>query len=178
MGVACGVALLEHRAFATARHLAAATPVPIIVSNSTPPVAVADDPDQGSAEGIFDPSAVVFKDSVYMTYSSVPTQSLIRTRLAQREAENGTWHFLTEINAPYNATLPGASCPRGLCEGTVVHEVSSLVLDPTDPDSARRVKVRWVAVALNRLVRLHVLLVVALQVLTHTYLVGGDGAFH
>ena len=119
-----------------------ATPVPIVVSNSTPPIVVTGD--EGSIEGIFDPSAVVSVDSVFMTYSSVPAANLIRTRLAALEgsATAPNWKFMSEINEPYDASLPGTSCPGGMCNGTVVHEVSSLMLDPTDPRPEKRVKVR------------------------------------
>lgn len=130
-------------AFAAPRDVSAvnarATPIPTIISNASSPLVVVGD--KGSVEGIFDPSAVIAGNALVMSYSSVPTQEAIRTRLAVFDDGRSEWRFLTDINSPYNATIPGSSCPGGLCPGTVVHEVSSLIIDPSDPDVTRRVKV-------------------------------------
>jgi len=124
-----------------------------VIPNTTTPVSISGD--AGSTFGVFDPSTVrAAGGPVYMTYSSVPAPNGIRTRLARQMAP-GAWAFLTEVNAPFNASLPGSGCPGGVCNGTVVHEVSTLLEDVGDPDPARRIKV-----------------------LAHTYLVGDDGQLH
>lgn len=129
-------------AFGLGRAAGTLIPEPTVVSNATPPITVFGD--NGSLNGIFDPSAMIFGNSVYMTYSAVPAANAIRTRLAvlAGAANASQWTFLTELNAPFSASLPGTSCPGGVCVGTVVHEVSSLVVEDEDPDPLRRVKVR------------------------------------
>lgn len=159
--VACGfdgVAL----SFAQARllhgrsqaHARSPLPPSTVVPVTTPPLAVQGDP--GELEGIFDPSTRFASDGrLYMSYSVVPAQNLLHQRMAVAAGAGGAWQYVTALNAPFNATLPGTGCPGGSCTGTVVHEVSSLVEDVGDPDPDRR----W-------------------KLFTHTYLVGVDGTFH
>jgi len=69
-------------------------PEPTVVSNAMPPITVLGD--NGSLNGIFDPSAMIFGNSVYMTYSAVPAANAIRTRLAALAgaANASQWNFL------------------------------------------------------------------------------------
>jgi hypothetical protein len=101
--------------------------------------------DAGSALGIFDPSIVYPAGAPggAMSYSSVPDQYSIRTRIALSPDAGATWTFVAEANVPTPAIVTSsdpAECPTGTCTGRMISEVSSLVIDPDDPDPARRWK--------------------------------------
>ncbi len=101
--------------------------------------------DVGSTLGIFDPSVVypAGASAGALAYSSVPSQSSIRTRIALSADAGGTWTFFAEANAPEPTTIASsnpADCPTGTCTGNLISEVASLVFDPTDPDPASRWK--------------------------------------
>lgn len=115
--------------------------------------------DQGSTLGIFDPAFVYPAGAPggAMAYSSVADQHSIRTRIALSNDRGATWIKVADVNAPVAATLSSSSpseCPGGACTGFLIDEVSTLILDPADPDPARRWKVmthRYLAEADNRL---------------------------
>jgi hypothetical protein len=102
--------------------------------------------DAGSTLGIFDPSIVYPAGAPggAMSYSSVPDQHSIRTRIALSADAGATWTFVVEANAPTPAIVGStdpAECPEAApCVGAMISEVSSLVIDPDDPDPARRWK--------------------------------------
>ncbi|MCA9679881.1 MAG: hypothetical protein KC464_32925, partial [Myxococcales bacterium] len=116
--------------------------------------------DPGSTMGIFDPS-LVYPDGApggAMSYSSVPDQHSIRTRIALSGDAGASWTFVVEVNAPQAATITTADtveCPGGTCTGAFISEVSSLIIDPDDPDPTRR----W-------------------KLLAHRYLVESDDTLH
>lgn len=78
-----------------------------------------------------------------MSYSSVPSQDAIRTRVAVSGDMGATWTFVAEANQPQAITVDTtetARCGGATCSGNLIHEVSSLVLDATDPNANRRWK--------------------------------------
>lgn len=116
--------------------------------------------DTGSTLGVFDPSLVYPAGAPggAMAYSSVPDQHSIRTRIALSGDAGATWTFVAQANQPVAATLPStdaSECPGGACAGFLIDEVSSLIIDPTDPDP----QARW-------------------KLFTHRYLAGADNALH
>jgi hypothetical protein len=101
--------------------------------------------DTGSAMGIFDPSIVypAGANAGALAYSSVPNQETIRTRIAVSNNAGTTWTFVAEANVPEPATLPSSDateCPGGACTGNLISEVSSLIIDPLEPNAQRRWK--------------------------------------
>ncbi len=116
--------------------------------------AIAISGDSGSALGIYDPSIVAppGTSTILMSYSSVPAQNQVFTRLAASTDLGATFNYVVDINAPAPLSIP---CSAGICSGSLVHEVSSLVADPDDPDASRRYKV-----------------------FTHSYMVIGQNTLH
>jgi hypothetical protein len=101
--------------------------------------------DTGSALGIFDPSIVypTAASAGALAYSSVPTQETIRTRIAVSSDTGATWTFVAEANVPEAATIPSSDateCPGGACSGNLISEVSSLIIDPLEPNAQKRWK--------------------------------------
>jgi hypothetical protein len=101
--------------------------------------------DVGSTRGVFDPSVVYPAGAPggAMAYSSVPNQHAIRTRIALSPDAGATWTFVAEANTPEAAivtTTDLAACPGGTCIGSMISEVTSLIIDPDDPDANRRWK--------------------------------------
>src|SRR5580692_6519793 len=98
--------------------------------------------DTGSTEGIFDPSLAYPPAATtgYMTYSSVPAAAGVHTRIATSSDHGASWSYVGDVNDSSAATVPTTDltvCLAATCSGTWVHEVSSIVLDPGDPDAAR-----------------------------------------
>lgn len=136
---------------------AATCPEPVGVP-PTDEVIVAGDP--GAALGIFDPSIVYPKGAPggAMSYSAVPTQETIVTRIALSADNGASWVYVAQPNVAEPATLPSTNataCPGGTCSGNLISEVSSLVLDADDPDASAR----W-------------------KLFAHRYLVGPQVALH
>ncbi|MBC8133902.1 MAG: hypothetical protein H7X95_13035 [Deltaproteobacteria bacterium] len=101
--------------------------------------------DPGSPRGIFDPSLVypAGAPAGALSYSSVAATNDIRTRIAVSTDAGATFRTIAEANAPATTTVDSAGdpgCPGGRCTGQLLHEVSSLIIDPDDPDAARRWK--------------------------------------
>jgi hypothetical protein len=96
--------------------------------------------DEGSASGIFDASIVYPSgaSSGLMTYSSVPAQGDVHTRIAASSDGGATWTYIAHVNdaqdvtATFTAADPGCPGAAATQNGRVIHEVSSLVDDPTD----------------------------------------------
>lgn len=113
---------------------------PVVVPLSTPPLAVVG---LGApARGVFDPSLAATGDAAapaLLSLSAVEATDDISTVVAAFSAASGAWELLARVNAANrSAALP---CAGGApCAGSVVHEVSSLVLDAGDPDARRRCK--------------------------------------
>jgi hypothetical protein len=106
--------------------------VPTIVEGaSANEVTVANDPP--SAGGIFDPSIVypAGAPAGAMAYSAFKAKDDITTRIAISNDEGATWTYAATANA--TVALPGGA-------GNLIHEVSSLVFDASDPDAARKWK--------------------------------------
>ena len=109
----------------------------------TPELAIAGDP--GSPMGIFDPSMVYPSGAIggALSYSSVSSQDAIRTRIAVSADAGAHWTYVTDANTVEAATIDSTDpvvCPGGSCSGNLINEVSSLILDPEDPDPTRRWK--------------------------------------
>lgn len=109
-----------------------------------PALSVAGDPG-GATLGYGDPS-LAYADGApagFLTYTAVSIGSA-HTRVATSTDRGATWSFVGDVNAATPITVatsdPGV-CGAASCGGTWVHEVSSIVEDPTDPDPARRFKV-------------------------------------
>jgi len=113
---------------------------PIVVPLSTPPLALAG---LAPARGLFDPSLVATGNAAapsLITLSVVEATDNISTVVAAFVAASGAWVPLARVNAANRSdALP---CAGGApCAGSVVHEVSSLVIDSFDPDASRLCKV-------------------------------------
>lgn len=112
---------------------------PLVVPLSTPPLALAG---ITPARGLFDPSLAATGDSAVpavLALSAVEATDNISTVVAAFVAASGAWVHLARVNAANRSdALP---CAGGApCAGSVVHEVSSLVLDAYDPDASRLCK--------------------------------------
>lgn len=136
-----------------------ACPAPFQLATATATeLAITGDP--GAALGIFDPSFVYPAEATggAMSYSAVPTQETIRTRIAVSSDHGATWTYVAEPNVPEPAVLASSDpieCPGGTCSGNLTSEVTSLVYDADDPAPARR----W-------------------KLFAHRYLVGAGVALH
>ena len=110
----------------------------------SPLIAVGGDPG-GAALGYGDPSLLYPADAGagFMTYTAVAPSSAF-TRFATSTDRGASWSYLGDVNAvtPLTITTSDNSvCGAASCDGSWVHEVSSLIDDPTDPNPARRFKV-------------------------------------
>jgi hypothetical protein len=107
------------------------------------PVAISGDP--GAPGGFGDPSVLYPTDAGtgYLTYTAVAVASA-NTRWASSTDHGATWTYGGDVNAVTPLTIVTSDdgvCDAGMCTGSWVHEVSSLIDDPGDPDSTRRYKV-------------------------------------
>jgi hypothetical protein len=107
-------------------------------------VTVAGDP--GPTLGIFDPSLFYPEDAGMglMTYSSVPDQRSVHTRMAASQDHGLTWTYVQAVDQPTAQTIsnPDLSvCGSATCPGRRIHEVSSLAVDLLDPNPAAAFKV-------------------------------------
>ena len=128
---------------------ASPTPVPIPTADLLTPSAgnrflVIGDP--GSAKGIFDASFAVPAPGTLgvMTYSSVTAIQEVFTRVGVTTNGGMSWHYLRDVNGIEPTTISDAGltvCGAAMCDGNILHETSSLVLDSTDPDPDREFKV-------------------------------------
>ncbi|MEO8552835.1 MAG: hypothetical protein ABI678_22810 [Kofleriaceae bacterium] len=92
--------------------------------------------------GVFDPSIIYPADAPggAMVYSAVPTQETIRTHLALSPDHGATWTYVAELNTPQAMTIASSECTGGACTGNLISEVASLIIDPAEPDPAKRWK--------------------------------------
>ncbi len=101
---------------------------------------------QGEAPGlgIFDPSLEYDQTGVgWMSYSAVTSGAppdRVNTHLARSDDKGATWRFVAEINVAVNDTITIGGAPTA---GVWLHEVSTIVCDPGDPDPQRRWKLYW-----------------------------------
>lgn len=128
-------------------------PLPLALSAPLPPPSVfpLDSPRLAvlgattPARGIFDPSLISTGNSEFpfaLTYSGVQETSNISTRLAVYDAAAGAFVHVSFVNAAEGpAPFPCAAAPQPPCTATLIHEVSTLLADPTDPDPAAAIKV-------------------------------------
>lgn len=109
------------------------------------------------AMGVFDPSIIYPADAPggAMAYSAVPTQETIRTHVALSPDHGATWTYVAELNAPEATAIASTECTGGTCTGNLISEVTSLIIDPAEPDPAKR----W-------------------KLFAHRYLVGPNVALH
>jgi hypothetical protein len=97
--------------------------------------------------GIFDPSLVYPRGAPTgaMAYSAVNAPGDISTAVAVSSDNGQSWRGAASVNraTPLSVSVPATSmrCPGGTCNGTLVHEVPSLIEDTSDPDGTRRWKV-------------------------------------
>lgn len=138
--------------------LDAADAAPQVDAGSCPPAAaktLAVDPatsteltvsgDVGSTAGLFDPAIVwpAGAPTGVMSYSSVPSQDAVFTRVATSSDAGKTWTWAADVNAPEDVTYPTTAtgvCPGDSCTGRIAHEVSTIAVDPSD-DANRRYKI-------------------------------------
>ncbi|MEZ4226133.1 MAG: hypothetical protein R3B13_34625 [Polyangiaceae bacterium] len=108
------------------------------------PLAVIGDPP--ATRGIFDPDLEypVGAPDGAMSYSAVQSTHEISTRIAVSGDQGATWTYVAAANTSGPLTIPVAAtsmrCSGGSCSGHWIHEVSSLIADPSDPDAGRRWK--------------------------------------
>src|SRR5207302_5617874 len=77
-------------------------------------------------------------------YSTVPAQDQIHTRVAASNDNGASWAYFQDVNQATAITIQTTDmsvCGAASCTGTWIHEVPSIVVDLTDPNSARRFKV-------------------------------------
>jgi len=96
--------------------------------------------------GIFDASLEYAAGSEFglMTYTAVPDPAHVHIAIAASIDGGSTWHYQSDVTLAQPitiATLDEDVCGADTCTGTFVHESSSLVIDPEDPDVDRRLKV-------------------------------------
>ncbi|HTQ42036.1 MAG TPA: hypothetical protein VMI75_04705 [Polyangiaceae bacterium] len=80
----------------------------------------------------------------FVAYTNTP-MALLETYFARSNDSSGTWSFVAKVNTATSAMLPSGgfvSCGgASSCPATLVHEVPTLVDDPSDPDPSRRFKI-------------------------------------
>jgi hypothetical protein len=108
---------------------------------SNPPLVVAGD--TGSVNGISDPSLSWPSGSAagYLSYSTLQSTSLF-TRIA-KTTDGKSFTYLNDANAYVDLSVTTSDtgvCGSSTCTGRLVHETSSLIDDPLDPDPTRRFK--------------------------------------
>ncbi len=102
--------------------------------------------DPGAASlGYGDPSVFYAADASvgWMTYTAVAPKAEL-TRIAQSTDHGVSWTYLSDVNAVTQVTVSTTDtsvCGAASCSGNWVHEVSTLIEDPSDPDGSRRFKV-------------------------------------
>ena len=110
-----------------------------------------------AARGIFDPSLIATGNPAFpfaLALSAVEATANISTALAVYDAALGSFVRVAAVNAAQGPAI--YPCVGGApCTATLIHEVPSLVADPTDPSSSR-----------------------AIKVFSHTYLVLPSGELH
>jgi len=99
-----------------------------------------------SALGIIDPSVeyAAGAGAGLMTYTAVPGVARVKIAIARSVDSGETWRYQSDVAQARTitiATTDNAICGSPSCNGTFVHESSSLVVDSFDPDPNRRLKV-------------------------------------
>jgi hypothetical protein len=99
-----------------------------------------------SAQGIIDPSVeYAATESIgLMAYTAVPSVERVHISMAESDDKGASWHYLGDVTTAYSITITTTDksvCDASSCDGTLVHESPSLVVDPFDPDPNRRLKV-------------------------------------
>lgn len=107
-------------------------------------ISIVNDPG-GATLGYGDPSLLYPAGAAtgYMTYTPVGV-GVASTRIARSSDHGATWTYVGDVNqaTPLAITTSDQTvCGATACSGLWVHETSTLVDDPTDPDPARRYKV-------------------------------------
>jgi len=102
--------------------------------------------DPAAPLGIFDPSPSYSAGAARgaLAYSAVPASDSIHTRIAVSTDRGASWSFVALANSASDISVSvgagSARCPSGTCAGRMIHEVPSLIEDPSDVDAARRYK--------------------------------------
>lgn len=101
---------------------------------------------EDDALGIIDPSVeyAATASSGLMSYTAVPGFSQVHIAVAVSDDRGASWRHVSDVTEPRPITISTGDddvCGAATCEGTLVQESSSLILDPFDPDPSRRLKV-------------------------------------
>jgi hypothetical protein len=97
-------------------------------------------------KGAIDPSVVYAAGapSGWMTYTTVPDEAHDHIAIAVSSDAGATWRYVGNVTAARPITISttdSSVCGASECAGTFIHESSSLVVDPSDPDRERLLKV-------------------------------------
>ncbi len=102
--------------------------------------------DPPASLGIFDPSPIYPAGAArgVLAYSAVPARDAIHTRIAVSSDRGASWTFVAPANSASDVSISvkagSTRCPSGTCAGRMIHEVPSLIEDPSDANAARRYK--------------------------------------
>src|SRR5262245_6713548 len=102
--------------------------------------------DTSDAAGFIDPSVEYPVGAHFglMTYTTGPDAAHVHIAIAASTDAAASWHYQAEVTHATPITIDttdNSICGQAQCSGTLVDESSSLVIDPSDPDPARRLKV-------------------------------------
>ena len=102
--------------------------------------------DETSTFGLIDPSIEYPQqaESGLLTYTAVPGFDRVHIAIASSADQGATWTRVGTVTEPTPitiATTDDSICGSTSCDGTLVFESSSVILDPSDPDPERLVKV-------------------------------------
>lgn len=102
--------------------------------------------DETSVFGLIDPSVEYSAEaeSGLLTYTAVPGFDRVHIAIATSSDEGATWTRVGDVNEPAPVTISTTDlsvCGSSSCEGTIVYESSSIIVDRFDPDPDRLLKV-------------------------------------
>lgn len=101
---------------------------------------------ESSALGIIDPSVeyAATESTGLMAYTAVPSVERVHISMAASDDRGARWRYVGDVTVARSImidTTDNAVCGSSSCDGNLVHESPSLVVDPFDPDPSRRLKV-------------------------------------
>jgi hypothetical protein len=99
-----------------------------------------------ATKGAFDPSVAYRQGAAsgLMTYTAVPDEAHVHIAIATSADAGESWQYAADVTQAMPITISATDdevCGAATCDGFWVHESSSLVVDPSDPDETRRLKV-------------------------------------
>jgi hypothetical protein len=100
----------------------------------------------GETEGVMDPSIAYPVGAAFglLAYTEVPDAAHVHIAIAVSTDAGATWvrqGAVTQAQAITIATSDTTVCGTATCTGTLVQETPSVIVDATDPDPSRRIKV-------------------------------------